>query len=114
MLNKSTLFRQAHQIARRERGMYEMKMTYRHAFAIALRHLYAGAREAAKRLDGMADRMANAAADIIANIKRQKAERIAVLKDIVQGYEMQDRLGVAGLNAMKAAQGELYRLQRAA
>lgn len=113
MLNRSTLFHQAHQLARRERGMYGMQMTYRGAFVVALRQLYANAREAAKRLDGMASRMTNAATDIIANIRRQRADRIAALKMQVRDMEMQDRLGRAGLNALFAAQNELSRLQRA-
>ena len=50
MINRSQLFREAHRIAKRERGMYGGHETYRQAFAIALRRLYADRRKQLARL----------------------------------------------------------------
>ncbi|WP_431855299.1 hypothetical protein [Azospirillum sp.] len=110
MIDRSSLFRTAHTIARRERGMYGIHQTYREAFALALRRLYAQAKERAER----EARREAFRATLEQQARERAAERIATLKAQIRDLEHCDRLGREGIRRLDLANRELRRLEEVA
>lgn len=111
MIDRRAIFLNAHRLARRDNGRYGITLSYREAFSIALRQCYAGAR-AAVQYD----------AQMAANVEAMKREARKIIRERairevkaeIRNLETQDRLGVAGLAKLAAAQSRYSALSNAA